>query len=187
MGQRYVLKSSSPMTKRSYKTIRFAKNEIIFEENQEGDCAFLIKKGTVAVYKTINKENIILSEMTAGDIIGEMAVITGEARSASAVTTSDCELLVINESVLQNALEESLPFIKALVKQLLDRFQTMNQKHEELNQLVQRIRTLEDTVLQIKDITVEWAKSQPAMSNENRQFLKAIDDACNFELRVLFT
>jgi len=174
------------MAKQNYKIVRFAKNDIIFNEEEEGNCAFLIRKGTVAIYKTIKSDNVVLSTMKAGDIIGEMAVFTGEARSASAAATTDSELLVIDEFVLQNALDESLPFIKALVTQLLDRFQAMNQKHEELSELVKRIETLENTVLQIKDITVDWAKAQPAMSNDNRKFLKAIDDACNLELRVRF-
>jgi CRP-like cAMP-binding protein len=171
------------MTGQSYKTIRFAKNDIVFEENQAGDCAFLIKKGTVTVYKTVKDKKLVLSTMKAGDIIGEMAVITGEARSASAVATSDAELLVINESVLQTALDDTLPFIKVLVQQILDRFQSMNDKHEDTSLLYQRVKTLEDILLEIKDITIDWAKSQPAMSNDNRKFLKAIDDACTHELR----
>ena len=62
----------------------------------------------------------------------------------------------------------------------------MNKKHEELSELVRRLEALENTVLKIKDITVDWAKSQPAMSNDNRKFLKAIDDACNAALRIRF-
>lgn len=63
-------------------------NYRIFEEGQVGDSLFLILKGQVEIQKVIDKEagtSKILAILPSGSIFGEMALLTGETRSAAAV------------------------------------------------------------------------------------------------------
>ena len=63
-------------------------NYIIFEEGDPGDSLFMIIKGQVEIRKHIDAEagtNKILAVLPEGSFFGEMALLTGESRSASAV------------------------------------------------------------------------------------------------------
>lgn len=166
-------------------SIEFSRGDIIFEEHQEGKCAFLIKKGVVVIYRIIGDEKIVLGTLKSGDIIGEMAVITGEPRTAYAIAAEDSELFVINEDTLHNALDGTLPFIKALVKQLIERFRNMNQKHDELkvSDHSKRIKSLENALDVLIYTVTEFSKSNPDTSEEVRSLLKTIEQTCADELK----
>lgn len=168
-------------------SIEFSRGDIIFEEHQEGKCAFLIKKGVVVIYRVINGEKVVLSTLKSGDIIGEMAVITGEPRTAYAIAAEDSELYVVNEETLHNALDGTLPFIKALMKQLIERLRIVNQKHDELSDHSKRIKTLENALDVIVFTTTEYAKSNPDVSEDIRSLLKTIEQTCADELKKRFT
>ena len=63
-------------------------NYIIFEEGGVGDSLFLILNGQVEIQKTIDAEkgtSKILATLPEGSFFGEMALLTGETRSASAI------------------------------------------------------------------------------------------------------
>ena len=63
-------------------------NYVIFEEGDPGDSLFMIIKGQVEIIKHIDVEagtNKILAVLPTGSFFGEMALLTGEPRSASAV------------------------------------------------------------------------------------------------------
>ena len=63
-------------------------NYRIFEEGGVGDSLFLVLKGQVEIEKIIDAEkgtSKILATLPAGSFLGEMALLTGETRSASAI------------------------------------------------------------------------------------------------------
>jgi Na+/H+ antiporter len=60
-----------------------APGEVLFRENDRGDSMFIIARGAVHVIKRINGEDVILDILGGGDILGEMALLTGERRTAS--------------------------------------------------------------------------------------------------------
>ncbi len=168
-------------------SIEYSRGDIIFEEHQEGKCAFLIKKGVVVIYRIIDGEKVVLSTLKSGDIIGEMAVITGEPRTAYAIAAEDSELFVVNDDTLHNALDGALPFIKALVKQLIDRFRSVNQKHDEVSDQSKRIKSLENALDVIIFTATEHVKSNPGISEDIRSLLKTIEQTCADELKKRYT
>jgi CRP-like cAMP-binding protein len=66
-----------------------SKNNIIFKEGDPGDFMFIILEGGVEVIKSDNELEYRLSVEGKGKIIGEMALIDGERRSATCVTTEN--------------------------------------------------------------------------------------------------
>gem|GEM_PF-3122907 len=75
-----------------------APGDIIFLEGQPGDCAYIILKGEVQVAtQTAGGEFVTLSTMTAGEMFGEIALLTEEAvRTATTISNEGCELLVVD-------------------------------------------------------------------------------------------
>jgi CRP-like cAMP-binding protein len=71
----------------------YSVDSVILNEGDEGTCLYLIKSGKVKVVgKLKDEKNIVLSELKPGDYFGEMALITGEARSATVIALTNVEL-----------------------------------------------------------------------------------------------
>ena len=57
--------------------------EELFREGQKGDSMFIIARGAVHVVKRVAGKEIVLDVLGGGDILGEMALLTGEPRTAT--------------------------------------------------------------------------------------------------------
>lgn len=91
----------------------------------EGDIAkemFLVRSGTVAI-KVHGKA---VEEVESGGIFGEMALIDNEARSASAVAVTDCELVPIDERLFVILVQDAPYFALDVMRVLAERIRAMN-------------------------------------------------------------
>ncbi len=74
--------------------VTFKKGQVIIREGDLGDCFYIIKHGVVRVetHPDEVEHPIILARLEDGDYFGEMALITGEPRSATVVAETDVAL-----------------------------------------------------------------------------------------------
>lgn len=77
----------------------FEANALICKAGDPGDKMYIIINGEVKVVVTSEggEENLI-AKLTTGDYFGEMALLTGEPRSASVITTEGAEMFILNQS-----------------------------------------------------------------------------------------
>ena len=81
--------------------------DYIFREGEFGQHAYIINSGTVELVKFTGDQQSVLAELEKGALFGEMAIIDGSARSASARAKTECVLKVVSEEQLK---ETSLKF-----------------------------------------------------------------------------
>jgi CRP/FNR family transcriptional regulator, cyclic AMP receptor protein len=74
-------------------TQKVASGETIFEAGDAGDAMFYVRAGTV----DIMVGDSVINSHGPGEVFGEMSIIDTKLRSATAVATSDCELLPVDE------------------------------------------------------------------------------------------
>src|SRR5688500_17243240 len=86
---RQLHKACSLMTE-----VRLPAGRVLCNEGDDALEVFLIVKGEVAV----SRDSVSLGTVTAGGIIGELAVLDGEPRKATVVATTDLVTLVMNTS-----------------------------------------------------------------------------------------
>lgn len=163
--------------------MEFNPGQTIFKEGQSGTHAYLIRTGTVSIYKIVGGKKHHLTTMFPGQILGEMAIINNEPRSASAEAKEYCQLLVMDEKTLTSALEETLPIIKALLNQLIHRIQESDRKHpvgrNERGEIQhKRITTLERGVKSIHADVADWLLALPNMDPSAKQCLQHISKTC---------
>jgi hypothetical protein len=96
-----------------------AAHTVIFKRGDPGDSFWVILSGKVRVFRSDDQGvEITLSELGSGQSFGEVALLTGEARSASVETLEETQALVLTkeqfEQVLKSHPEVSLTFIKQL-------------------------------------------------------------------------
>ena len=80
---------------------RFSKGETIFHRGDVGDCLYIIRQGVVEVFvETTEGEKIVFAENTAGDVFGEISLLDGGPRTATAVAIEDTEALTCDRENL---------------------------------------------------------------------------------------
>lgn len=104
----------------------FKKNELIFNQNDQGDCAYIIEKGRVQIFLTKDKEEIPLSMLGEGEIFGEMSLLDNLSRSASAKAIEDCQLNIVNKSQLMERIYSADTIVRLLMRVLLRRLRGQN-------------------------------------------------------------
>jgi uncharacterized membrane protein len=79
----------------------FDTGETIFSYGDCGDALYIVRKGSVQVFVENNEgEKIILAENLPGDIFGEISLLDGGARTATAIATEPSEVLVLEREGL---------------------------------------------------------------------------------------
>jgi len=79
----------------------FDKGATIFSFGDVGDTLYIVREGTVQVFvENYEGRKIILGENTRGDIFGEISLLDGGPRTATAVATEDAELYALERQDL---------------------------------------------------------------------------------------
>lgn len=85
--------------------------EILFEEGEPGASMYLIARGAVQVVRRVGDREIIVDILGAGDVVGEMALLSGEPRRATIVALTPTTLGEIGRADL-DALTEASPGLR---------------------------------------------------------------------------
>ncbi len=83
---------------RRLQPVRFRQGEAIIREGEPGEEMFFIESGRVQVIRGQGPRTLLLAELEAGDLFGEMALLTGAPRSATVMALSDVDLWVMSRS-----------------------------------------------------------------------------------------
>jgi len=84
------------------RTRQYKANTTVFREGEKGTSLFVLVAGELQIRSKSGGEERVLVEMGPGDCFGEMAIIDAEPRSADAVAATDCTVIEVNESVVNN-------------------------------------------------------------------------------------
>ena len=118
--------SKSTPPKSGFETVRYTKNQVIFEEGMPGDAAYLIIKGRVEIRKGMKTSNPqTLAHLGANDIFGEMALFDNAPRMAEAIARASVELVAINHDEFHRRLDSIDPVMKAISVYLVSRVRHM--------------------------------------------------------------
>ena len=105
-------------------TRKFQRGHALFTEGDRAERVFLIERGWVTVTCTApGGREIVLGLRGPGDMLGELSALDGEPRSATAVTLSEVEAIVVSGSTLMRALDDvaaSHELIRMLAARLRD-------------------------------------------------------------------
>ncbi len=112
---------------------KLEKDNTIFHAGDPADAVFVVASGRVKVVITSSDgKEFILTVLGAGQVFGEMALLESAPRSASVVTLSAVEVLVINRADFQRLLESSPRISLRLMAILSRRLRRANSKMESL-------------------------------------------------------
>ncbi len=142
------------------------KGQIIIREGEFGQQAFLVQSGEVSVYITKEGDEVELSKLKAGQIVGEMAFIFDGPRTASVKAIQDSNLIVISRQQFQEKLKDSDPTVRAIVQMLSHRIVDAN------NSLLNKKSNLED--LKETAMTIYQNIAVKLSQNQQRNFQNTV-------------
>jgi CRP-like cAMP-binding protein len=100
----------------------YAPGEVILRRGDPGDSMFIIRRGQVDVrLPGSNGDMQHLAMLERGDFFGEMALMTGEPRTADIYAMDEVEVLEIRKPVIQELLNANAQLAEALSQKLAKR------------------------------------------------------------------
>jgi CRP-like cAMP-binding protein len=115
--------------------LRYREDWTLFEEGEEGKHLYLIRSGSVKLVHQFEGKSSILAILFPGDSFGELSLIDGETRSASAITLEPCEFLVINRTPFMELLADNPLISHAIMVKLCQRLRGNIDRLDELHHL----------------------------------------------------
>ncbi len=97
---------------------------IIFEENDPGDCMYIILSGKISIKKG-GQELAVLKE---NEVFGELSLLDNEPRSASAIAKTDCMLYKIDHEPFYELLDTRPEIARGFIKILCNRLRQLNER-----------------------------------------------------------
>jgi CRP-like cAMP-binding protein len=111
----------------------FAPNEPIFHVGEPGYSMMGVIVGTVRIsLPTWKGKEVILADLPAGELFGEIALLDGKPRSASATALTRCELLVLERRDFLSFLERSPIACLNLMQLLCGRIRRSDERMAEI-------------------------------------------------------
>jgi len=156
-------------------------DSVIFKQNEEPESFFIIISGTVKIYRTSSdkqQENII-AYLKEGEGFGEVALLTGEPHSASAVTVKPTSLAVFAKKEFNRLIESDPDISLALIKGFASR---LNRKDEEILKAYENEKAYQQFVSQESELSLPDLIGQTRTINNLR---KKIHEAAENDLPVL--
>ncbi|MBN4064634.1 cyclic nucleotide-binding domain-containing protein [Dehalococcoides mccartyi] len=90
------------------------KGEMLFEEGDQGDVAYVIDTGEIEILKISENRQVLLNVLNPGDVVGEIALLDESPRMAGARAGSKTSLLVIKKTTFDELLDQSSSFARAM-------------------------------------------------------------------------
>ena len=137
-----------------FTTKDFAKDETIFLQGENGDCVYIIISGSVEISRKTETTKDIVTQMSSGDILGEMALLSNEPRCASATAKEPTKVIMVKDRTLRMALlNNDLPILKPLTNQLTLRFKEVDQQASYYRN---KVKKLEEEVASLKESLLHY-------------------------------
>jgi CRP-like cAMP-binding protein len=105
------------------RALGFAAGHTIFSEGDTGDLMYVVIAGEVDLLV----RGKLVEHLTAGGVLGEMALIDTGTRSATAVAKTDCKLVPIDEKQFKFLVQQTPNFALQLMRVIAERLRRMDQ------------------------------------------------------------
>jgi CRP-like cAMP-binding protein len=96
--------------------IDLSAGQILFAEGDVGDRAYVVRSGRIEILRRIKDADIVLAVEGPGTIIGEMALIDDQPRSATVRAIEPTRLTVVSKEAFQFHLSRTDPVIRILLE-----------------------------------------------------------------------
>ncbi|MEP6992241.1 MAG: cyclic nucleotide-binding domain-containing protein [bacterium] len=113
---------------RQHEVQTFSDGEVIFHEGESSSEMFVVRNGKVEITKSVGGHTMRLAVLDRGAFFGEMSLLEGLPRSATALAVGDVSLLVLRPGSLLLQIRRDPTFAFELLQQLSGRIRDLDEK-----------------------------------------------------------
>lgn len=106
----------------------FPAGAVVFEEGDPGSRMYVIQSGEVRILKVVGGREIELARLSAGEAFGEMALLEGQPRSATAVVSTPARILEIEQDAFADLVRRNGEVALRLLRRLSARLREANRQ-----------------------------------------------------------
>ena len=106
----------------------FPAGAVIFEEGDPGSRMYVIQAGAVRIVKRVGARELTLAHLGPGEAFGEMALLEGQPRSATAVVEARSRILEIDEAAFADLVRRNGEIALRLLRRLSARLREANRQ-----------------------------------------------------------
>jgi CheY-like chemotaxis protein len=107
---------------------KFHAGQVVFNEGDAGDMAYVVESGRISIFKTLDGRQVVLGQIGANGVFGEMALIDDEPRMASAMAAEDTICLVIPKAALKAQIGKTPDLVILVLETLLHDIRKMGRE-----------------------------------------------------------
>ena len=122
--------------------VRVPTGTILFRQGDPADDMFVISEGRVRVTLGAGPDSTEIAVLGPGEFFGELSLLMGAARTATAEAIEDCRLLVIGRDVFAMLVQDDLEIVTHMLSAQGRRLSRANQPIEHLGRKMPRIRII---------------------------------------------
>ncbi len=115
---------------------RFADGEVLFREAEDGSTLYLLTEGELLV----ERKDQFVTTLHPGDVVGEMAVLDSQPRSADVSARGDVTTLSIDRFDLLGLLERRPVLNRGFLQMLSSRLRKRSSRQDRVNRLIHAYR-----------------------------------------------
>jgi CRP-like cAMP-binding protein len=147
---------------------RFRRGEVIFHQGDPGDALHLVRSGAIKiVLPSAEGEEAIIATLRSGDFFGELALLDGAPRSATAVAQEACETWTLSRELFHGLLERDTSLRDALLAGLARELRRLTGQVEDLHFLdlggrlaMRLVRLARDADPDAREARLDWPYTQ---------------------------
>lgn len=107
----------------------YFKHNVVFGEGELGDTAYILKKGKVEISKKTGGRRLVIAELEAVSIFGEMALISEDhRRTATARALGQIEVIEIGKKKFDRLMAETPSILGVVLRELAKRLADETEK-----------------------------------------------------------
>jgi CRP/FNR family transcriptional regulator, cyclic AMP receptor protein len=113
-------------------TRRLKRGELLFAEGENSRAMYFVKTGMIRLFKKKGDSQIELDTIHTGQVVGELAFLDGNPRSASGEALTDLEVIEISGPAFSEVLTKIPDWLKILLKTVVARLRTASTRIRQL-------------------------------------------------------
>lgn len=139
----------------SSRFLHINKGDSVFVQSDPPDKCYLVRYGLISIIlESFDGREMVINEMRAGDLFGEVGLLTKKKRSTSSVARTECEILVLPGQLFMEILEKEPKLVRQLLELTANRLRTSSERESALAFLDAQAR-LARLLLQLEKLEVK--------------------------------
>ena len=129
---------------------RYAPGEVVFRQGDGGDEMFVVAEGRIGLSIAVEGHQQAIAELGAGEFFGELSLLSGAPRTATAIALEATTLLRIGRDVFSMMIQDDLDIVFGMMKKQGTRVSDSHRPLLELGQRLDAIRVATAALLRLR-------------------------------------